>query len=138
MKFVQTILLLCLTALMLFAGCAVDDPTATSKETFVFEVKDVFNWCDETNDGIDRELAEKVAVGMTLSEIANLVGQKPHRRVQESSSHMYEWDIESGGQLRVVLRARRVANSSDSLDDSVETKPVYEIKATHVSIVNKE
>ena len=65
-----------------------------------FDKYDPQTWCAPTrNGGIDDELADQIEVGMTLSEIIELIG-RPQEDIG-SGVVVMEWKLKSGGKLIV-------------------------------------
>jgi hypothetical protein len=82
------------------------------------DINDPTTWYEPTRyGGIDEDLAERISVGMTFYEIADILG-KPQRDVG-SGVVIMEWEMRSGKVLNVAFRFVSSGTNTEAADDLV-------------------
>lgn len=102
--------------------------------TGVFDKDDHNTWYEEArNGGISDEMAEQITVGMTFSEVVDIIG-KPQRDTG-SGVWIMEWDMKSGKVLAVCFNS--VTNAKDDVSSNAEYKR-SDLISYHIEVRNKQ
>lgn len=101
--------------------------------TGVFDKNDHNTWYEEArNGGIGDEMVEKITVGMTFSEVVDIIG-KPQRDTG-SGVWIMEWDMKSGKVLAVCFNPVTDAKAKGSSNADYERSDLI---SYHIEVKNK-
>ena len=102
--------------------------------TGAFDKNDHNTWYEEArNGGISDEMAEKITVGMTFSEVVDIIG-KPQRDTG-SGVWIMEWDMKSGKVLAVCFNLATDAKTKGSSNADYERSDLI---SYHIEVKNKD
>lgn len=98
--------------------------------TGVFDKNNHNTWFEPVkNGGVDDALVEQIKVGMTFSEIVEIIG-KPQKDIGSGAWQM-EWKLESGDKLVVSFNSTASENNEDkSVAEFIE----YNLVSYHIEI----
>lgn len=95
-----------------------------------FDKNDPATWYEANRkDGVKDALTEQIKVGMTLSEVVDIIG-KPQRDIG-SGAWLMEWELQSGDKLVVAFNSSSIESISEGADSS---KIEYNLIAYHIEI----